>query len=167
MVGERKTHVTNEEIVIGNAVTVWKSAYERTNKLFTSLEDAELLQAVAPERNRLVYLLGHLTAMHDRMYVLLGLGERVHPELDAVFLTAADGVGTLPATEDLRAAWTEVNDRLNAGITGLSVSQWLEGHTAVSAEDFAKDPLRNKLSILLTRTNHLAYHLGQATLVRR
>ena len=28
------------------------------------------------------YLLGHLTAMHDRMFPLLGLGDRFHPELD-------------------------------------------------------------------------------------
>ena len=33
-------------------------------------------------------------------------------------------------------------------------------------EDFAKEPARNKLSVLLNRTNHLAYHLGQLRLLK-
>jgi len=36
-----------------------------------------------------------------------------------------------------------------------------------SDEDYAKDPTRNRLSVLLSRTNHLAYHLGQIILVQR
>jgi hypothetical protein len=35
---------------------------------------------------------------------------------------------------------------------------------SVSEEDFAKDTSRNRFSILLSRTNHLSYHLGQAVL---
>jgi hypothetical protein len=35
---------------------------------------------------------------------------------------------------------------------------------AVSEEDFAKDASRNRFAILLSRTNHLSYHLGQAVL---
>jgi len=34
------------------------------------------------EYRRFFYLLGHLTAMHDRMFPLLGIGERLHTELD-------------------------------------------------------------------------------------
>ena len=37
-------------------------------------------------------------------------------------------------------------------------------HTAVSDEDFAANPLRNRLSVLLSRTRHLAYHIGQIAL---
>ncbi len=44
------------------------------------------------------------------------------------------------------------------------MAEWLQRHAAVSGEDFAKDPLRNRFSILLSRTNHLSYHLGQAVL---
>jgi uncharacterized damage-inducible protein DinB len=159
--------MTNEEIFIANAVGVWKSVYERANKLFIGLTDEELSREVAPGRNRLIYLLGHLTAVHDRMIVMLGLGERLEPELDAIFVTSADRANELPSAERIRDAWTTVSDRLNAGIKAFSTTQWLEKHTAVTDEDFAKEPLRNRLSILLTRTNHISYHLGQAMLVGR
>jgi len=43
-------------------------------------------------------------------------------------------------------------------------SDWRQRHTAVSEEDFAKDPSRNRFAVLLSRTNHLSYHLGQALL---
>jgi hypothetical protein len=33
-------------------------------------------------------------------------------------------------------------------------------------EDFAKNPARNKLSVLLNRTSHVAYHLGQMLLAK-
>jgi ribose 1,5-bisphosphokinase PhnN len=46
----------------------------------------------------------------------------------------------------------------------MSLSDWAQRHTAVSEEDFAKDASRNRFSILLSRTNHLSYHLGQAVL---
>ena len=41
---------------------------------------------------------------------------------------------------------------------------WLQRHSAVSAEDFAKDASRNRFAILLSRTNHLSYHLGRTVL---
>jgi hypothetical protein len=31
-------------------------------------------------------------------------------------------------------------------------------------DDYAKDPTRNRLSVLLSRTNHMSYHLGQIPL---
>lgn len=159
--------MSQNEVFLANAVAVWKSASERADKLFQSLNEEELLKEVAPGRNRLIYLLGHLTAMHDRMIVLLGIGERVEPDFDAIFLTAADKASELPKVERVKQAWTLVSQRLNDGISTLTYEEWLEPHTAVSADDFAKDVLRNKLSILLTRTNHLAYHLGQANLLNR
>ena len=46
----------------------------------------------------------------------------------------------------------------------MSPADWLQRHAAVSEEDFAKDTSRNRFAILLSRTNHLSYHLGQAVL---
>src|SRR5437016_3247534 len=53
---------------------------------------------------------------------------------------------------------------LSKGLEKMSLPDWVQQHTAVSEEDFAKDTSRNRFAILLSRTNHLSYHLGQAVL---
>jgi hypothetical protein len=112
-----------------------------------------------------VYLWGHLIAVHDGMLPLLGLGQRMHPELDATFLTERDkAVSELPSAAELKHCWDEVNGRLLEGFSEFSASDWAGRHTAVSEEDFASNPLRSRLSVLLSRTNHLAYHIGQSIL---
>lgn len=157
--------MTPEQTVIASTVHAWKLNVERADKVFAGLTEQQLLTEVAPGRNRLVYLWGHLTAVHDAMLPLLGLGDRLHPELDAAFLTAADkAVGMLPTAAEITDYWGEVNRRLLAGFGNFTASDWTQKHTAVSEEDFAANPLRNRLSILLSRTNHLAYHLGQSAL---
>jgi hypothetical protein len=98
----------------------------------------------------------------------LGLGERLHPELDPIFITSPDRtVAKLPAAEELKKSWTEVNTRLLKGFEGLSPAQWLEKHSSVSEEDFAKDPSRNRFAVLLSRTAHIAFHLGQTALISK
>jgi hypothetical protein len=105
--------------------------------------------------------------VHDRMLPLLGLGERLHPELDAAFLDNPDGpAANEVSTADLRKAWTEVNSKLTAAFEALRPAQWLEKHTAVSEQDFAKEPHRNRLSVLLSRTNHASFHSGQIRLTQ-
>ena len=157
----------SEESLIAVAIATWKSNLERANKLFGGLDELALEKQVAPGRNRLVYLWGHLAATHDRMLQLLGIAERIHPEFDAVFLSSPDRASTLPPVDVMRAWWAEVNRRLDASLRELKSNDWRARHTAVSEEDFANEPLRNRFSILITRTNHLAYHIGQATLATK
>jgi hypothetical protein len=143
----------------------WKAQIERADKLFGSLSSEAVQREVAPGRNRLLYLWGHLTAIHDVMLPLLGLGERLHPEFDAAFVSNPDkSQAATPSHEQVRQAWDAVNSDLRKGMEGLSWSDWLQRHTAVSEADFAKDTSRNRFAVLLSRTNHLAYHLGQAML---
>jgi len=68
--------MTNEEILRVTVLNSWKLAINRMGKTLSELSDEQLQQQVAPGRNRVFYLLGHLTAMHDRMFPLLGIGER-------------------------------------------------------------------------------------------
>ena len=111
------------------------------------------------------YLVGHVLATHDRMFPLLGLGERLHPDLDETYITNPDRVlgDPLSATE-LRRAWAEINDKLTAAFQRFTLEDWLQKHTAVSDEDFIKDPTRNRLAIVMSRTSHASYHSGQAAL---
>lgn len=157
--------MTPEQSIVGTAVSAWKTQLERANKLFSSLDDAQLRKEVAPGKNRLVYLWGHLIAVHDTMLPLLGLGERLHPELDGPFITQADRTtDQLPSAAELKRFWDEVNDRLLAGFNSFAATDWAQKHTVVSDQDFAANPLRNRLAVLLSRTSHVAYHLGQAQL---
>src|ERR1700744_4227628 len=70
------------------------------------------------------------------------------------------------SANDLKNAWSEVNAAATFGIEGFSVENWLKKHPAVSDEDFARDRTRNRLSVVLNRTNHACYHAGQITLVK-
>ena len=162
---ERLIAVTSHELSVQVAINSWRLALERTNKTLSNLPDDQLLKEVAPGRNRLIYLWGHLTAINDAMFLILGLGERLHPELDAIFVSSPDKAeAQLPPAGELRKYWNEINDKLLSQFATLSENEWLQRHNAVSEEDYAKDPTRNRLAVLLSRTNHMSYHLGQITL---
>jgi hypothetical protein len=57
---------------------------------------------------------------------------------------------------ELRKYWDEVNGKLLSQFASLSEDQWLHRHYAMSEEDYAKDPIRNRLAALLSRTNHIS-----------
>ncbi len=155
----------NEGSCVALGLKVWKAQIERADKLFEGLSSEGVLREIAPGRNRLLYLWGHLTAVHDAMLPLLGLRERLHPEFDVAFVSNADkSRAGIPSHEQVCQAWNTINSELWKGFEKMSWSDWLQRHTAVSEEDFAKDASRNRFSILLSRTNHLSYHLGQAVL---
>ena len=150
---------------IALGLKVWKAQIERADKLFGSLSSEEVQREIAPGRNRLLYLWGHLTAIHDAMLPLLGMGERLHPEFDVAFVSNPDkSQAAIPSHEQVRQAWKTVNGELSKGFEKMSWSDWAKRHSAVSEEDFAKDASRNRFAVLLSRTNHLSYHLGQAVL---
>ena len=155
----------NQGSYVALGLKVWKAQIERADKLFRGLSSEEVLREIAPGRNRLLYVWGHLTATHDAMLPLLGLRERFRPEFDVAFVSNPDkSQSAIPSHEQVRQAWKIVNGELSKGFEKMSWPDWLLRHVAVSEEDFAKDPSRNRFSILLSRTNHLSYHLGQAVL---
>jgi hypothetical protein len=156
----------SEQALVTSALSSWKSAVERADRLFSPLSEEQLQQEVAPGKNRLIYLWGHLTAVHDRMLPLLEIGPRLYPELDGPFLTSPDKtVAQLPPAEEIKKSWDAVNSKLLAGCEGFSPAEWLQKHASVSVEDFAKDSSRNRFAILLSRTSHITFHLGQTALI--
>lgn len=159
--------MTNEELLCSAALNNWKIILGRFDQLVAALTDEQLQTRVAPGKNRLFYLLGHLTAVHDRMFPLLGIGERLHAELDEPFVTNPDGAIADPVSaSDLKKAWTEVNNKLTKSFEAFTPSDWLNKHASVSDDDFAKDPGRNRIAVLLSRTSHLSFHSGQAILAK-
>ena len=47
----------------------------------------------------------------------------------------------------------------------LPAAEWFTRHANISEADFPKEPHRNRLNVLLSRTSHLAYHRGQLVLL--
>ena len=154
--------MTKDQIIVKMVMDRWNASIENCDKLLNAVNDEQLQREVAPGKNRGIYLLGHLIAVHDSMLVLLNMGEKKYPELSKAFLEEADKVvGEIPSAKELRSKWNEQKEDMKQKFERLTSDNWFERHTSVSEEDFAKEPHRNKLNILLTRTTHLQYHIGQ------
>jgi uncharacterized damage-inducible protein DinB len=152
----------NTQLFIDMATTAWGSHVQRVTDTISKLSDEELSAATAPGRNSGIYLLGHLVAVNDYMLPLFGLRDRLYPELEETFIRKPDNATTeRPTAEWLRTAWQELNHTLTEHFGRMTAEDWFGRHTSVPEEDFAKQPHRNKLNVLINRTNHQNYHLGQ------
>jgi len=155
------------ELFVTTVLSNWELALTRISARFDRHTDADLLRPVAPGKNRVIYLLGHLIAVHDSMIPLLGLGDRHYPLFDALFIHNPDNAeAVFPPAGELRQHWVSVNAFLTARFREWKPEEWLQRHTAVSAEDFAKEPHRNRLNVILSRTGHVSYHTGQLALLK-
>lgn len=159
---------TQKDLIVRSVVDAWNARMESADKLLDSLSDHQLEQEIAPGKNRGIYLVGHLTAVHDKMLPLLGFEEQVYPHLDEPFLKNPDkAVEKIPSTAELRASWKNVHSKLAMHFGKLSADEWFDRHTSVSQEDFVKEPHRNRINVLVGRTNHMQYHVGQLALLKK
>lgn len=159
---------TQHALFVKMALDAWNTQSSRTTKLIQSLSDEALASETAPGRNTGTYLLGHLTAVHDAMIPLLELGEKLYPQLETIFLKNPDKSGLeKPPVQDLRLYWNSVQGTLANHFAELQPEEWFKKHATISYEDFLKEPHRNKLSVLINRTNHMAYHLGQMAYLKK
>src|ERR1041385_1562207 len=153
--------MTNE-IIVKMVLDAWYSKIKEANDIFDKLTDEQLQIEVAPNRNRGIYLLGHLAATHDGMLPLLGFGNRFYPQLDDIYIDNPDkSKAQVNSAKELRAYWKNINSTLADHFSKVSPEAWFEKHNAVSKEDFVKQPHRNKLNVIISRTTHLSYHNGQ------
>ena len=154
------------EQIIKQVINAWTAQNKNVADFFSKYPDDAYLKEVAPGRNRPVYLLGHLIASNDGMLPLFGMGEKLFPQYEAIFSKSPDKtVADIPSVATLKEDWEKLNATLTDHFSKMTAAEWLSKHTAVSEEDFAKDPLRNKLNVLIGRTNHQSYHRGQVNLL--
>lgn len=159
--------ISQLNIFIKMALMAWNGHNSQLNKLVDSLTDEQLAKEIAPGKNTGHYLYGHLVAVNDAMLPVMGFGELIYPALEPVFITSPDKSGlAMPSVAELKECSNSVNAKLAAHFSAASPEEWLSRHMSVSPEDFAKEPHRNKLNIVINRTNHLAYHLGQMQLLK-
>jgi len=149
------------------ALNSWQIQVDRCTQFINSMQDDKLAKEVALGKNRGVYLVGHLAAIHDALPEILGLGKRAFPDLQPVFIDSPDNKAeTVPSIQELRKIWTSVHDRLKNEFQKMQPDEWFSRHESMTDADFEKDPARNKLSVLLSRTAHIAYHFGQLRLLK-
>lgn len=156
------TIISEKELFIKMVISNWDLQVGRMNSVLAKLSDELLSAPTAPGRNTGVYLLGHLAAVSDGMFTFLGIGERLDPAMDEIFLRNPEESDLeKPSIAELKEYWNKVNAMLSEKMSQVAPEEWFNRHTAVSEENFAKEPHRNKLNIVINRTNHLSYHLGQ------
>lgn len=159
--------MNSNEIFLKMTFDRWNGSLKNCDTLLNSLTDEQLEKEIAPGKNRGTYLLGHLIAVHDDMIILLGIGEKLYPEMHQTYIALPDKAAEqYLTTTELRARWNKQCEVLKQKFDTLKPEEWLEKHTAVSAEDFSKEPHRNRLNIIVTRTTHLSYHTGQMVLLK-
>ena len=154
--------INGKTVFIKMALSAWDTYNTRLNKLIDTLSDEQLTAETAPGRNTGIYLFGHLIAVSDGLFPILGFGERLYPKLDKIFLETPDKSGLeMPSINELKEYWKKVNAKLTDHIIRVPADEWFTRHNNVSEADFANEPHRNKLNIIINRTNHTSYHLGQ------
>ncbi len=79
-----------EQLMVQSAIGNWTRTIQRVSSTFKVLPEAKFYETVAPGRNRLIFLLGHLTASNDGMLPLLGFGPRLYPAFEETFLHRPD-----------------------------------------------------------------------------
>jgi uncharacterized damage-inducible protein DinB len=111
------------------------------------------------------WVLGHLVDTEDRLLELFGISKRLFPELSTIYHheRGANQTGHL-TREELMKKWKTISVELDRAFNSWSESEWLGRHTAVNEADFAKEPHRNKLNVMLNRVSHKASHLGQISM---
>ena len=159
--------LNDRELAVRSQIEVWHGQTGRLSDLLYELSDEQLIKQISPDRNTGHYVIGHLAAVNDGMLPLLGFGERRFPELEDAFLKNPESADIKrPTPAEVRHVWAELLGVLRENFERLSADEWFDRHTAVSAEDFVNEPHRNRINLLINRTNHLSYHLGQLTLLK-
>lgn len=141
---------------------MWNIMIKQTGELFNKISDEQLLTELEGLKNRGIYLLGHLTAASVQMFRLLDFRNPIVPHYKSIFIDNADKeVSESPDVSEIRHNWNEVNNGLSNSFKSMSSSAWFQKHTSVFQDEFENEPHRNKLNIVLTRSNHLSHHYGQ------
>jgi uncharacterized damage-inducible protein DinB len=143
----------------------WDLQNKRIQKIIDTISDENYQKPILDNRNSPSWILGHLAEADDALLELLGIGKRLHPDLTAIYHheRGSNQSGHLNKS-DISQKWNAISIELNKAFRSWNEAEWLSRHTAVSEEDFKKEPHRNKLNVLLSRITHKASHLGQLSM---
>jgi hypothetical protein len=86
MITTNSKEVNATEIMIKMVFDRWHALIKNFDTVLDLITDDQLQKEVSPTKNRGIYLLGHLTAVHDDMLPLLNFGEKLYPSLSEPFI---------------------------------------------------------------------------------
>jgi len=140
----------------------WNTYNTRMQKALESISDENFHKPIIASGNSPSWVFGHLVDTEDGLLELFGIRSRIHPELKSIYHheRGTNQAGHLSKTE-LMTKWKAISAELDKAFKSWSESDWMGRHTAVTEEDFKKEPHRNKLNVMLARVGHKASHLGQ------
>ncbi len=140
----------------------WDTYNKRMQKVIDTISEQNFNAPIVTNGNSPSWLLGHLVDTDDKLLELFGISNRLFPELEKIYHheRGSNQTGHLSKGE-LATKWAAISAALNKAFKSWSESDWLSRHTAVTEEDFKKEPQRNKLNVMLSRVSHKASHLGQ------
>jgi hypothetical protein len=152
--------MASDEVLIQTAISSWEQVTKaRRHTMF------ELFRGATISRSR-AWRKPHFVPMgtpHRR--------KRCDVQRLAAGRAATPGIGrrlhrapnrSVPASNLSEAAncWEDVHTELLSRFKTLSPKEWLESRGSLSPEEFERNPTRNRLAVLLGRTNHASYHFG-------
>jgi hypothetical protein len=118
-----------KEIFVRMALKSWDIQVTNASKFFESIDEASMSREVAPGKNTILYLLGHLIAVNDGMISLFGLGERQFSHFDEAFVKNPDKAGfEMPDGATLKADWQKSNQTLSTYFKNMSAEDWFAYH---------------------------------------
>ena len=117
-------------------------------------------------QNRLIYLLGHLTAVNDALFPLFGLGEQLYPEMHEAFITSPDRSPVQDgfSGKDLKHKGVDVNETLSLSFDKLSPSAVDREAYRCIRRRIQTPTISQLIHGLLRRVDPISYDLGQITL---
>jgi len=143
----------------------WTSYNTRMQKMMDATGDQYFNSPITPNGNSPSWLFGHLVDTDDKLLELLGIGKRLFPELEKIYHhERGTNQGGHLSKAELTTKWKAITAELDRAFKSWSEKDWMSRHTAVSEEDFKKEPQRNRLNVMLGRVSHKASHLGQVAM---
>lgn len=149
------------------ALLQWDTYLKRMQKTIDSISDENFHKPIVAGGNSPSWVLGHLVDTDDGLLELFGIRGRMFPELHTIYHheRGTNLAGHL-SKEDLIIKWKAITGELDKAFKSWSESDWMGRHTAVTEEDYKKEPHRNKLNVMLSRVSHRASHLGQIAMMK-
>ena len=143
----------------------WTTYNTRMQKMMEALSDEKFNTPIVANGNSPSWIFGHLVDTDDRLLELFGIRSRFFPELGKIYHNErGSNQGGHLSKAELTTRWAAISAELDKAFRSWGERDWMGRHTAVSEEDFKKEPHRNKLNVMLSRVEHKASHLGQVAM---